>query len=76
MGVVNRRATSELSTYRSAALFSVVVVFTVTSTVSVILRLVAKRLSKMRLAREDYTILAAQVQPHPLSRRQAEADAL
>lgn len=49
-----------LKSNRSLAIFCVVVVFTITSTASIILRLVAKRINKARLAIEDYVILAAQ----------------
>lgn len=52
---------NELGASRSAGTFAVIVIFTVISTVSIILRLVAKRLSKQKLAVEDYTILIAQV---------------
>lgn len=51
----------ELKTHRAAAIFSVVIVFSITSTVSVALRLLAKRISRSRLAREDYVVIVAQV---------------
>lgn len=61
MTLITQRADAQLSADRSATIFAVAVVFTFTSTVSIILRLVAKRVSKTRLAVEDYTILVAQV---------------
>ena len=51
----------ELNNYRSLAIFIVVIVFTITSTTSIILRLVAKRINRARLQVEDYVIMVAQV---------------
>ena len=50
-----------LSGQRPIITFVVSVVFCFTSTLSLVLRLVAKRIRKLRLASEDYTIIAAQV---------------
>ncbi|KAJ5807009.1 Satratoxin biosynthesis SC1 cluster protein [Penicillium riverlandense] len=49
-----------LESYRSRAIFAVVITFTVTSTVSVFLRLLSKRINRARLASEDYVLLVAQ----------------
>lgn len=64
----DRTPMDELSNYRSMAIFIVVLVFTVTSTISVILRLVAKRINRAKLQVEDYVILVAQVKMKPLRR--------
>lgn len=57
----NRTAADELDNPRSLAIFIVIIVFTITSTISIILRLVAKRMSQAKLVVEDYVILVAQV---------------
>jgi hypothetical protein len=46
---------------RTLAVFATTIAFTFTATISVILRLVAKRANKTRLGLEDYSILVAQV---------------
>lgn len=57
---------AELSSYRARVVFVVTILFLITSTASIILRLIAKRVNKANLAADDYTIIAAQVpQPSP-----------
>ena len=51
----------KLSGHRPITTFAVSIVFCFTSTLSLVLRLVAKRIKKLRLASEDYTIIVAQV---------------
>ncbi|KAG9232503.1 hypothetical protein BJ875DRAFT_76933 [Amylocarpus encephaloides] len=61
MGVINSpRSMDPPNTSLSVALICLVFTFTLTSTGSVILRLVAKKYTKTRLLPEDYTIIAAQ----------------
>ncbi|KAF4635106.1 hypothetical protein G7Y89_g2996 [Cudoniella acicularis] len=55
---------NELGEYRSRATFCVVIVFTVTSTISVALRLAAKRINRTNLTLEDFTIFVAQASPN------------
>ncbi|TVY16433.1 Satratoxin biosynthesis SC1 cluster protein 4 [Lachnellula arida] len=52
---------AELSSYRARVVFVVTVLFLITSTASIILRLIAKRVNKANLTADDYAILAAQV---------------
>jgi hypothetical protein len=55
------RSAAELSSYRAQVVFVVAIIFTITSTVSIILRLAAKRISKAKLEVDDYVIIVAQV---------------
>lgn len=57
----HRTAADELSSHRSVAIFIVTIVFLITSTTSIILRLVAKHMNRAKLLAEDYVILVAQV---------------
>ncbi|TVY37228.1 Satratoxin biosynthesis SC1 cluster protein [Lachnellula subtilissima] len=52
---------AELSSYRARVVFVVTIIFLVTSTASIILRLMAKRVNKANLTADDYAILVAQV---------------
>ena len=61
METLRRRTVEQLTAQRAVASFVVAIVFTVTSTLSVILRLIALRIKKRKPGWEDYTILAAQV---------------
>jgi hypothetical protein len=54
-------ATSLFSTYRARLIFGVVVTFTVTSTLSLVLRFAGKRVKKTWISAEDWVIVAAQV---------------
>jgi hypothetical protein len=47
--------------HRSRAIVGCVVTFTVTSTVTLVLRIIAKRMKKTKLCAEDWFIMAAQV---------------
>jgi hypothetical protein len=59
-GIYNRSA-AELDAYRAQVVFVVAIIFTITSTGSVYLRLAAKRISRAELGAEDYVILVAAV---------------
>lgn len=50
-----------LDAYRSRAILGCVITFTITSTFSLVLRLMAKRMKKTSLCAEDWFIIAAQV---------------
>jgi len=56
---------TELSSYHARVVFVVTIIFLVTSTVSIILRLMAKRVNKANLTADDYAILVAQVLTYP-----------
>lgn len=66
-----RTPLDELSKYRTQTIFVSVIVFTITATISVILRLVAKKINRAKLQVEDYVIFLALVKmkPQPYSRR-------
>jgi hypothetical protein len=49
---------------RSRAIVGCVIAFTITSTVSVVLRIIAKRMKQISLCSEDWFIIAAQVCHH------------
>ncbi|KAF2875851.1 hypothetical protein BDV95DRAFT_591276 [Massariosphaeria phaeospora] len=55
------RYDSAFDSPHSRAVLVVVVVFTITSTFSLVSRLVAKRIQKLDIAAEDWTIVAAQI---------------
>lgn len=57
-----------LDSYRSRAVVGCIITFTITSSVSIILRLMAKRMNKTKLYAEDWVILAAQVGRISMSR--------
>ena len=46
---------------RPLAIFTAAIVFSITSTLSIVLRLISRRMKRSKLAADDYTILAAQV---------------
>lgn len=55
------RSAAELDAYRAQVVFVVTIIFAITSTGSVYLRLAAKRISRAELGAEDYVILVAAV---------------
>jgi len=59
-GIYSRSA-AELAAYRAQVVFVVAIIFTLTSTGSVFLRLAAKRISRAQLGVEDYVIIVALV---------------
>ncbi len=61
MGILRQRMVEPLTSHRAVAAFVVAVVFTLTSTLSVVFRLIAVRIKRRKLGPEDYAIVAAQV---------------
>ncbi|KAF2732637.1 hypothetical protein EJ04DRAFT_578274 [Polyplosphaeria fusca] len=53
--------------YRARAILGVVIALTITSTLSLILRLIAKRIQRLKIAAEDWTIIAAQIAVYGMS---------
>ncbi|KAJ5287208.1 Satratoxin biosynthesis SC1 cluster protein [Penicillium angulare] len=49
-----------LASYRARAILGTIITFTITSTISVVLRLISKRINRAQLGREDYVVLVAQ----------------
>ncbi|KAJ5087816.1 Satratoxin biosynthesis SC1 cluster protein [Penicillium angulare] len=49
-----------LASYRTRAILGTIITFTITSTISVVLRLISKRINRAQLGREDYVVLVAQ----------------
>ncbi|KAF2194600.1 hypothetical protein K469DRAFT_130542 [Zopfia rhizophila CBS 207.26] len=54
-------------TYRAKAILGIVVAFIITSTVSMILRFVGKKIKKTNISSEDWFIIAAQVTVYGLA---------
>ena len=61
VNILRQRTGEQLTTHGAVAAFVVAIVFTLTSTLSVVFRLMAVRIKRRKLGSEDYTILAAQV---------------
>lgn len=54
-------AESPFETYRARLILAIVVAFSVTSTISTVLRFVGKRMEKKLMSSDDWVIIAAQV---------------
>ncbi|KAF2120041.1 hypothetical protein BDV96DRAFT_317780 [Lophiotrema nucula] len=64
---LRRGGSGTLSTYRARVLIGVAIAFTLTSTTSLVLRFVGKRIKKTKFSAEDWLIVLAQVAVYALA---------